>query len=123
MALLDPAVELPGAWLPKLADDQIDDPGWASPDEALAKRLEGRPPQALADATEDVKRHLYEAPDGRFRMRFHRGAAVAGWSEMARTTVSVAHARAPLPAASSRSRRRSCGPSCAPRSRAISATG
>jgi lipase len=95
VALLDPAVELPGAWLPKLADDQIDDPGWASPDEALAKRIEGRPPQAIPDATDDVKRHLYEAPDGRFRMRFHRGAAVAGWSEMARPTVSVAHARHP----------------------------
>ena len=90
LALLDPAIELPGAWMPKLADDQIDDPGWASPDEALAKRVEGRPRQALADATEDVKRHLYEAPDGRFRMRFHRGAAVAGWSEMARPTLSLA---------------------------------
>jgi lipase len=95
VALLDPAVELPGAWLPKLADDQIDDPGWASPDEALAKRLEGRLPQAIPDATEDVKRHLYEAPDGRFRMRFQRGAAVAAWSEMARSTVSVAHAPHP----------------------------
>ena len=92
VALLDPAVELPGAWLPKLADDQIDDPGWASPDEALAKRVEGRPRQALADATEDVKRHLYEAPDKRFRMRFHRGAAVAAWSEMARPTISLAQA-------------------------------
>ena len=42
VALLDPAVELPGAWLPKLADDMIEDPGWATPEEALAKRLEGR---------------------------------------------------------------------------------
>jgi lipase len=28
-------------------------------------------------------------------MRFHRGAAVAGWSEMARTTVSLAQAQRP----------------------------
>jgi lipase len=90
VALIDPAVELPGEWLPKLADDQIEDPGWASPEEALAKRTEGRPPQSIADATEDVERHLREAPDGRFRMRYHRGAAIAGWSEMARPTVSLA---------------------------------
>jgi lipase len=95
LALLDPAVELPGAWLPKLADEMIDDPGWATPEEALAKRLDGRPVQARADATEDVQRHLYQAPDGRYRMRYHRGAAVTGWSEMARTTASVAHARRP----------------------------
>jgi lipase len=95
LALLDPAIELPGAWLPKAADETIDDPGWATPEEALAKRLEGRPPQSVADATEDVQRHVYQAPDGRWRMRYCRGAAVAGWSEMARTTVSVAHANRP----------------------------
>ncbi|SRR6478735_9396220 len=95
VALLDPAVELPGEWLPKLADDMIDDPGWATPEEALAKRLDGRAPQSIPDATDDVKRHLYQAPDGRYRMRFHRGAAVAGWSEMARTTVSLAQAQRP----------------------------
>jgi lipase len=96
VALIDPAVALPGAWLPKLADDQIDDPGWASPAEALAKRLEGRRPEAVADATADVERHLHEAPDGRFRMRFHRGAAVAGWSEMARPMLSLADAVRPV---------------------------
>jgi lipase len=95
VALLDPAIELPGAWLPELADETIDEPGWATPEEALAKRLDGRPPQSLSDATEDVHRHLYQAPDGRYRMRFHRGAAVAGWSEMARPTPSLAHAQRP----------------------------
>jgi lipase len=95
LALLDPAIELPGAWMPTLADELIDDPGWASLAEALAKRTEGRPPQSIADATEDVQRHVYEAPDGRFRMRFQRGAAIAGWSEMARTTASVAQAPRP----------------------------
>jgi alcohol dehydrogenase-like protein len=53
------------------------------------------PPQSLPDATEDVHRHLYQAPDGRYRMRYHRGAAVAGWSEMARPTASVGHAQRP----------------------------
>jgi lipase len=95
LALLDPAIELPGAWAPRLTDETIDDPGWATPEEALAKRLDGRSPQAVADATEDVKRHLYQAPDGRYRMRFCRGAVVTGWSEMARTTASVAHAQRP----------------------------
>src|SRR3954468_19018682 len=28
LALLDPAIELPGAWMPKLADDMIEDAGW-----------------------------------------------------------------------------------------------
>ena len=41
LALLDPAIELPGAWLPKLADEMIDDAGWPTPEEALAKRLDG----------------------------------------------------------------------------------
>jgi lipase len=96
LALLDPAIELPGDWMPRLADETIDDAGWATPAEALAKRLEGRPPQAQADATDDVQRHVYQAPDGRYRMRFCRGAAIAGWSEMARTTVSVAQAGRPV---------------------------
>jgi lipase len=74
----------------------IDDGGWATPEEALAKRTEGRVPQSLADATEDVQRHLYLAPDGRWRMRFCRGAAIAGWSEMARRTVSLAGASRPV---------------------------
>jgi lipase len=95
LALLDPAIELPGEWMPKLADDMIEDAGWASPDEALAKRIEGRAPQSVPDATEDVQRHLYQAPDGRFRMRYHRGAGIAGWSEMGRKTASVAHAQRP----------------------------
>jgi lipase len=96
LALLDPAVELPGEWLPRLADEMIGDGGWATPEEALAKRTEGRVPQSLADATEDVQRHLYLAPDGRWRMRFCRGAAIAGWSEMARRTVSLAGASRPV---------------------------
>jgi lipase len=95
LALLDPAIELPGAWTPRLTDETIEDAGWATPEEALAKRLDGRQPQSVADATEDVERHLYEAPDGRWRMRFCRGAAIAGWSEMARPTASVAHAQRP----------------------------
>ena len=82
-------------WTPRLTDETIEDPGWATPEEALAKRLDGRAPQSHADATEDVQRHLYQAPDGRYRMRFCRGAAIAGWSEMARVTVSVAHAQRP----------------------------
>ena len=96
LALLDPAIELPGEWLPRLTDELIEDPGWATPEEALAKRIEGRVPQSVADATEDVQRHLHLAPDGRWRMRFCRGAAIAGWSEMARRTVSVAHASRPV---------------------------
>jgi lipase len=96
LALLDPAIELPGEWLPRLADEMIEDAGWATPEEALAKRIEGRAPQSVADATEDVQRHLHLAPDGRWRMRFCRGAAIAGWSEMARRTVSVAHATRPV---------------------------
>jgi lipase len=95
LALLDPAIELPGAWTPRQADETIEDAGWATPEEALAKRLEGRLPQSVADATEDVERHLCEAADGRYRMRFCRGAAIAGWSEMARQTASVAHAQRP----------------------------
>jgi lipase len=95
LALLDPAIELPGGWMPKLADEIIDEAGWASPEEALEKRLDGRSPQSIADATEDVQRHVYQAPDGRFRMRYCRGTAIAGWSEMSRRTVSVAHASRP----------------------------
>ena len=42
-----------------------------------------------------MQRHVYEAPDGRYRMRFQRGAAVAAWSEMARVTPSLAQALKP----------------------------
>ena len=109
LALLDPAIELPGRWMPDYADDIVEDAGWATPAEALAKRLDGRPPQSLADATEDVKRHVYQAPDGRYRMRFCRGTAIAGWSEMSRPRY---RSRTPTVRAcsSSRGRRRSCAP-------------
>ena len=64
LALLDPAIELPGAWLPKLADETIDEPGWATPEEALAKRLDGRPPRRSRTPPRTSRQHSTRRPTG-----------------------------------------------------------
>ena len=96
LALLDPAIELPGAWTaqarrrddrrPRLGDARG---GAREAPRRAAAASRSRTPRRTCSGTST------QAPDGRYRMRFCRGAAIAGWSEMARTTVSVAHANRP----------------------------
>ncbi|HTC85496.1 MAG TPA: hypothetical protein VK656_02265, partial [Candidatus Acidoferrum sp.] len=90
LVLLDPAVALPPATMTASAEETRRDDGWATREEAVAARLVDRPPQAIAGVLEDIKTHLRQDPDGRFRLRFSRPAVIVGWSEIARPAVSLA---------------------------------
>ena len=90
LILLDPAVALPGPEMAESAEETRRDDGWATRDEAVAARLEDRPPQAVPGVMEDLETHLRQDPDGRFRLHFSRPAVIVGWSEIARPPVSLA---------------------------------
>jgi lipase len=75
LALVDPAVALAPAMAPERAE---------------AARLALRPEQARDTVDEDLATFLDEGPDGRWRLRFSRSAAVTAWSEMAGPVPSLA---------------------------------
>ncbi len=87
--LLDPAIGLDPARMRDAAEETRLDDGWPSFEEALAARLADRSPQAVTQVREDLKEHLAEGDDGRFRLRFSRSAVIVGWSEMTRPPVSL----------------------------------
>lgn len=89
LALLDPAIAIPGAQASTNALATIADPGWTSIEEATVARNAGLGDTIHPAVVEDVAEHLVLGEDGRYRFRFHRPAVVTGWGE-------VCH---PLPAA------------------------
>ena len=83
--LLDPALDLlPGVAL-NLAEEERKDRSFASPEDALAARLDsGRllhTPREIVQ--EELDEHLLRSPDGRFRYRYCQGAVVAALAELA----------------------------------------
>ncbi len=89
VVLLDPAIGLDPARMRDAAEETRLDDGWPTFEEALVARLADRPPQAITPVREDLKEHLAEGDDGRFRLRFSRSAVIVGWSEMTRPPVSL----------------------------------
>lgn len=86
--LLDPAISVPRDIAQARAEDELREHSFASPDEALAARLGGTGLGWLAHAPrepleEDVREHLVETPDGRFRYRYSAEAVAAAYHEMA----------------------------------------
>jgi lipase len=83
--LLDPALDLLPAVALNLAEEERKERSFASPEEALAARLEsGRlfhTPGEILD--EELAEHLARSPDGRFRYRRSQGAVVVALSELA----------------------------------------
>ena len=91
VCLVDPAIGIsPEDGLEAAEAARLDD-GWATEEEAYAARLAGRPAQARPMAEADVAEALEQGPDGRFRMRYCRPAAVTAWGEMTAPPVSLAH--------------------------------
>jgi len=60
----------------------IDDPGWATVEDATVARNAGLGDAINPGVVEDIAEHLVEGVDGRFRFRFHRPAVIAAWGEM-----------------------------------------
>jgi lipase len=90
LALVDPAVALAPAMAAERAEAARRDDGWATRGEAREARLALRPEQARDTVDEDLATFLDEGPDGRWRLRFSRSAAVTAWSEMAGPVPSLA---------------------------------
>jgi lipase len=82
--LLDPALVVPADYAALLAEQELAaDESFASPEEAVEATVAGlarRSPEALA---EEVREHLVEGDDGRFRFRYSPQAVAAGYLVMA----------------------------------------
>jgi lipase len=95
LVLLDPALALPPEACLEQAEAELEDAGFASPEEAIEDRLaEGtlfHTPRELLE--EEMRQHLVRGEDGRLRLRYSRAAAIAAWSDMAGPPPSPAHAR------------------------------
>lgn len=82
IALLDPALAVPGDQASENALAAIGFGGWASPQEAEIARGDGLGPGAESAVAEEIAEHLIQAGDGSFRFRFHLPAVVTGWGEV-----------------------------------------
>lgn len=95
--LLDPAIQVSPHVAFDMAEDERKDASFASHDEAIQARLDsGRifhTPRELLE--EEMREHLERGPDGRFRPRYSRSAAVVAWSVMAAEPPPLASARVP----------------------------
>jgi len=94
IALLDPAIHV----LPHIALDRAETAGgtFASPDEALAARLESDPGSPREFVEEEVEQHLEQAPDGRYRFRYTRSTVVSVYGELATQPPPPETVRVPL---------------------------
>jgi lipase len=86
IVLLDPAVWIPPPRALELAEQMRADESFASPDEAVEKRIQsGSVPYAPRELLEDeIREHLQLSGDGRWRYPFARSAMVAAYGEMAK---------------------------------------
>jgi lipase len=86
--LLDPAIAVPRDIAHARAMEELQEHSFASPEEALETRIDGtglgwlaHTPRELLE--EEVREHLLELPDGRFRYRYSSEAVAAAYHEMA----------------------------------------
>jgi lipase len=81
LAMLDPALLVPGAWASKAAMDTIAHGGYESVEAATIDRRGGN--DDIADSVDvEIAEHLVRGDDGRYRFRFHPPAVVTGWGEV-----------------------------------------
>lgn len=82
LVMLDPAFHRPADDMNERAFAEMADPGFASVAEALAAQMQGFDESVRPDAAEKMAEHLVQGPDGRYRLRYHRPAVIAGWGEL-----------------------------------------
>ena len=94
IALLDPAFHI----LPHIALDRAETAGgtFASPEEALAARLESDPDSPREFVEEDVDQHLERVSDGRYRFRYCRSTVASVFGELATQPPPPETVRVPL---------------------------
>src|SRR4051812_28424507 len=93
VVLLDPALHLPEGFANEAAEAECADESFASPDDAIQARYDSGSvlPTPREFLEEEMRQHLVQGEDGRFRFRYSKPAAVAAWGEMARPVVPVAN--------------------------------
>ena len=82
LVMLDPALEMSPEMASQRAAETIADNGYGSIREATIARNIGLGEAINPAVHDDIAEHLVEGDDGRFRMRFHRPAVIAGWGEL-----------------------------------------
>lgn len=90
LVLLDPALHLPIETCLEQAREERGDLSFGDADEAIEDRGEAllHTPREMLE--EEMRQHLVEGEDGRLRYRYEPVAAIAIWSDMARSAPSVA---------------------------------
>jgi lipase len=82
VVLLDPAIDL----LPHVgydfAEHERSDGAFASPEDAIAERLQGGWPTPRKFPEEDVREHLVQSRDGLFRYRYCKSMAISVYGEL-----------------------------------------
>jgi lipase len=86
LVLLDPAILIPGHVAVSAAEDARRDRSYASFEEAIERRFDesrlSRAPRELVEG--ELRHHLLESPDLRWRYRYLQSAVVAAYGEMSR---------------------------------------
>lgn len=82
IAMLDPAFARPADAMNTMAAAEMAKLGFVSYEDALAAEHAGYPDHVIPAAIENLEAHLQLGDDGRYRMRYHRPAVVAGWGEL-----------------------------------------
>ena len=103
LVMLDPAFHRPAELMNERAMAEIDDPGFASVDEAMFAEMDGFDDHVLPAAQENVHEHLVHGRDGRYRFRYHRPAVIAGWGELCSPVPTITESRPTLAVAAERS--------------------
>jgi lipase len=98
--LLDPALWAPPDFAAARAEEQLAGVSFASPAEAVEARAAGTGLGWLAHTPretleEEIREHLVESPDGRYRYRYSNQAVAAAWHEMATPPPPFEAARVP----------------------------
>jgi lipase len=92
LALLEPALAVPPATCLEMAQAELQDESYASPEEAIQERLSGgmlfHTPREMLE--EEVRENMVRGEDGRLRHRHSRAAAIGAWSELAAPAPPVA---------------------------------
>lgn len=83
LVLLDPAIAIAPEVCAERAEQVVAFRGWDSPEHATAERALEVAESGRHAIPAEIAEHIEVGPDGRFRGRFSRPAAVAAWSAMA----------------------------------------
>ena len=84
MVLLDPSIAVPPTAALRHALRELEVPSFADPDEAAAERAAHWPSSAAHRVPDEVREHLAQGEDGRWRWRYNVAMAIATFSELAR---------------------------------------